>query len=249
MDNQMSTELGRNRTGIKMSPFEATKTAEGAASFTEPTPGNENALAENRILYMREADPVGTVPLPGSLKGAVSALQEKIMTGDHTFMDKLGERIAFERTGTRLYQALLSKYHGSEDKSSYPDIAILEQFCVEEKNHFDMACNAMEEIGGDCTAMTPSADVAGVAASGWVQVISDPRTSFKQSLEVILQAELVDNAFWEVLIELAEDAGLSKLATDFQQALNEEKVHLETIKDWVLQFNLAGKVENSAVSQ
>lgn len=241
MDNQMATDLGMNRTGIKMSPLEASKTAEGAVSFTEPTPGNENSLAQNRILYMSEADPVGSVPMPGTLKGAVSALQEKIMTGDHTFMDKLGERIAFERTGTRLYQALLSKYHGSEDKSSYPDISTLERFCVEEKNHFDMACAAMEEIGGDCTAMTPSADVAGVAAMGWIQVISDPRTSFKQSLEIILQAELVDNACWEVLIELAEDAGLSKLATDFQQALDEEKIHLETIKEWVLEFNLSGK--------
>lgn len=65
--------------------------------------------------------------------------------------------------------------------------------------------------------MTPSADVAGVAAMGWVQTITDPRINFKQSLEIILQAELVDNACWEVLIELAEDVGLSSLATSFQQ--------------------------------
>lgn len=245
MDNTMGTEIGMNRTGVKISPLDSSKTAAGAETFTVPTQGSEDALGLNRIRYMKEADPVGTVPMPGSIKGVFSSLQEKIMNGDHTFMDKLGERIAFERTGTRLYQALLSKYEGSDDKSKFPDRAILERFCAEERKHFEMACEALEQIGGDCTAMTPSADVAGVAAMGWVQTITDPRINFKQSLEIILQAELVDNACWEVLIELAEDVGLSSLATSFQQAFDEEAVHLSTIKEWVRQFNISGHVENT----
>ena len=248
MDNQMSTELGLNRTGAKIDSSEATKTAEGAASYTIPSPGTDDAIAQNRIRYMREADPVGTVPMPTSLRGTLSALQEKIKNVYHSLMDKLSERIALERTGVRLYQALLSKYNGSEDNSSYPSLETIEQFCAEEKKHFDMACSVMEEIGGDSTAMTPSADVAGVAALGWVQAITDPRVSFKQSLEIILQAELVDNVCWEVLIELAEDVGLKNQATKFQQALDEENIHLATIKDWVLQLNIAGKVDNSSLA-
>lgn len=243
MENQVNS--GMNRTGAKISPIDSTKTAAGAQTFTVPTQGSEDALAMNRISYMREVDPVGTVPLPGSIKGIFSALQEKIMNGDHTFMDKLGERIAFERTGTRLYQALISKYEGSEDKAALPDRGTLERFCDEERRHFEMACEAMEQIGGDCTAMTPSADIAGLAAFGWVQALSEPRINFKQSLEIILQAELVDNAGWEVLIELAEDVGLSSLATNFQQALDEETVHLATIKEWVRQMNVSGKVEGT----
>ncbi|HXH76207.1 MAG TPA: ferritin-like domain-containing protein [Bacteriovoracaceae bacterium] len=242
MQNQ--AELGLNKTGVKMSPMDATEAVEGAMVYTNPPAGSEDALAENRIRYMRESDMVGTVPMPASLKGAFSALQEKIMNGDHTFMDKLGERIAFERTGTRLYQALLSKYQGSDDQSGFPDFETLERFCLEEKRHFEIACNVMEQIGGDFTAMTPSADVAGVAALGWVQAINDPRINFKQSLEIILQAELVDNACWEVLIELAEDVGLKSLSVDFQKCLDEEAVHLSTIKEWVRQFNINGKVEH-----
>lgn len=243
MENSESTELGMNRTGAKISPLESVKTAEGAQNLTVPSPGNINGIHENRIRYIRDADPIGTVPMPATLSGAFAALQEKIMNGDHTFMDKLGERIAFERTGSRLYEALISKYEGSEETSGFPELTIIQNFYQEERRHFEMLCECMEEIGGDATAMTPSADVAGVAAMGWVQVMTDPRISFKDSLEIILQAELVDNACWETLIELAEDVGLSKLANRFQEAADEEAIHLSTIKEWVKQFNLSGKTE------
>jgi rubrerythrin len=238
----VSTDIGMNKTGVMMSPIDSTKSAEGAVELTTPPEGDASAFSENRIRYMKEAEPIGTLPMPGSVKGAVSAIQEKIMNGSHTFMDKLGERIAFERTGTRLYEALLSKYQGTEDKSSLPQIERIEQFYLEEMKHFQMVSEVMVKIGGDPTAVTPAADVAGVAAMGWVQVITDPRTTFQQSLETILQAELVDNAGWEVLIELAEGAGLSDIATQFQVALDEETIHLQTVKDWVMQLNLNGGI-------
>lgn len=250
MNNQMPVESGKNQTGIMFDLKEAQKTAKGAVELTQPvSDGDSSAIAMNRILYMKEADAVGTVPAPKSLKGAFSALQEKIMNGDHTFMDKLGERIAFERTGTRLYEALLSKFHGSEDKTDLPPLEILEQFYHEELKHFRMASAVMKDIGGDPTAMTPSADVAGVAGMGWVQVIADPRTTFKQSLEIILQAELVDNACWEVLIELANDVQLKKYAEEFQKAFEEEQIHLSTVKGWVRELNLDKKVTSRELLQ
>src|SRR5690606_7301279 len=86
--------------------------------------------------------------------------------------------------------------------------------------------------------MTPSADVAGVAGAGWVQALGDPRINFKQSLEVILQAELVDNDCWDVLIGMAEDLGLNTLVEKFQMAKAEEDVHLSTIRTWVKEMNL-----------
>lgn len=240
MDNQMTSEVGMNRTGAKMSPKDAIKSAEGSRKLTSPSVGNANALGENRIDFMIDTDPVGTVPMPGSLKGAFAALKEKIMQGDHTFMDKLGERIAFERSGTRLYEALISKHKGSQGNEDFPELSILERFHLEEYQHFLMVSEAMEELGGDATAMTPSADVAGVAGFGWIQAISDPRVTFKQSLEIILQAELVDNNCWETLVELANGVGLSKMAERFQKAKEEEDIHLQTIKQWVLEMNTNG---------
>jgi hypothetical protein len=45
--------------------------------------------------------------LKGSLKKGVAKLKG---ISPNMFLDKLGERIAFERTGTRLYDELISKY-------------------------------------------------------------------------------------------------------------------------------------------
>lgn len=90
--------------------------------------------------------------------------------------------------------------------------------------------------------MTPSADIAGIAGMGWIQVINDPRTTFLQSLETILQAELVDNASWETLLELAIHLGLKEAVDEFTIALQEEEIHLETVKQWVKELNLDGKV-------
>jgi hypothetical protein len=98
----------------------------------------------------------------------------------------------------------------------------------------------MTDLGGDPTAITPAADVAAVAAQGWVQVIADPRTTFRQFLEIILQAELVDNAGWELLIELARKAGLDALSEPFGKTLHKVNYHLENVSEWVRSLCLSG---------
>ncbi|HEU4714863.1 MAG TPA: hypothetical protein VFS76_25100 [Pyrinomonadaceae bacterium] len=42
---------------------------------------------------------------------------------------------------------------------------------------------------------------------GIMPVLTDPRSSMTQCLQVLLTAELTDNAGWEFLIELAENLG------------------------------------------
>jgi hypothetical protein len=70
MHNQKPQDLGFNRTGVKMSPMKFPKQLQGAASMTYPPSGSEEALAENRIRFMPEAEAVGSVPITASLKGA-----------------------------------------------------------------------------------------------------------------------------------------------------------------------------------
>lgn len=241
MADSIRSEVGMNKTGIMMSPIDSAESREGAMEYTHPPEGDSTAIAENRIQMMKESDTIGTVPMPLTAKGIVSSLKERLNTGGQPFLDKLGERIAFERTGVRLYEALLSKYHGTKDKKALPPLKILEQFHHEELMHFYMVCDVMTELGGDATATTPAADVAAVASQGWVQVITDPRTTFSQSLEIILQAELVDNAGWELLVDLAEAAGLDDISESFTNALKEEDIHLENVREWVSQLTLTGE--------
>ncbi len=230
---EKTTVLGKNRTGIDMSPIDAKE----MIAFTKVTPpsskGDEQAIAEMRGQYIREAEPIGSVPPPGTLKGVASTVLEKL-TGKNpeAFIDKLGCRLAFERAGVRLYDALITKCEASPEASIVP-VERLREFRNEEHEHFKLVERAMRSIGADPTAQTPSADVDGVASAGLVQVLTDPRTSVAHCLEAILIAELADNDAWQLLIVLAGKMGMEDMARDFQKALREEDKHLTHIRQWL----------------
>ena len=151
---------------------------------------------------------MGSVSLPAGVKGKVQTAVKAVMGEQPTlFMDKLGERLAFERSGTRLYEALISKYDAFGSFAGGPNKADLEHICEEEYRHFMMLQAAIEQRGGDPTAVTPAANLSATASQGIPQVIVDPRTTLLQSLEAVLIAELFDNVCWETLVELAQQAG------------------------------------------
>ena len=75
---------------------------------------------------------------------------------------------------------------------------------------------------------------------GIMQVLADPRTTLAQCLNAILSAELTDNAGWELLIQLAEQAGESELAGRFLGALTQEQEHLVTVKGWLTTLIVEG---------
>ncbi|WP_408096892.1 ferritin-like domain-containing protein [Peredibacter sp. HCB2-198] len=238
MKDLMNSNQGINRTGMMASLVDSLETKEGAEALTPPSEGFSSDLGENRIRYMREAEPIGSMPKPGKTKGLFSNAKAKMSPTRTLLMDKLGERLAFERSGVRLYEALLSKYHGSANKDVLPPLDQLEHFYEAELNHFTLVSDVILELGGDPTAVTPSADITGVASCGWVQVVADPRTTFMQSLEVIHMAELVDNACWELLIELARANNLEEVAGSFEEALEEEREHLENVSQWIREMSL-----------
>lgn len=185
--------------------------------------------------YVDEAERIGSIPLPGTVKGVVSTMIDKL-SGDRpeVLIDKLGERLAFERTGTRLYDAMITKCQRLETAEVDPDMMVmLQRIRDEEARHMAMVDSAIRSIGGDPTAMTPCADVAAVATMGVLQVVNDPRTSLPQCLNALLIAELTDNAGWELLIKLARASGHTDMATTFAQALADEEQHMMTVKGWL----------------
>lgn len=114
----------------------------------------------------------------------------------------------------------------------------LQRIRGEELQHFRMLCEEVERMGGDPTSQTPCADVSATAAMGIVQVVTDPRTTLAQCLNAILTAEMTDNAGFELLITLAEQAGQDELAGKLLGALAQEQEHLAVIKGWLTALSL-----------
>jgi rubrerythrin len=231
--NQTAT-LGANRTGISAAPERSQEMLAGMEEFPPTSHGSVQDIAQVRIAYAQSAEPLGSVPPPPTLKGKVETAVHAIKGESPTlFVDKLGERLAFERSGTRLYEALLSKYDAFGSFTGGPSRDDLEHVRQEEYRHFTLLQSAIEQLGGDPTAVTPSANIQATAAHGIQEVIVDPRTTLLQSLEAALIVELADNACWEALIELAQEAGENTLVQQFQEALKNEQDHLKKVQAWV----------------
>jgi rubrerythrin len=235
-----------NRTGIEASPL-ADRMREVARGFT-PT-GSESDYRVFRGDLLRDGGPIGTVPRPSSFTGAAKQVFAAA-TGQRpvVLLDKLGERIAFERSGARLYESLLLKYEEGSDLDGGPTREQLMTIHAEELEHFRTLSRLVEELGGDPTAVTPSADVAAVASMGIIQVVTDPRLGFGESLEAILIAELVDHECWKNLRELARDVGHDELTRFAERAENEEDRHLAWVRSWVKARNLAREQQPAGVA-
>lgn len=227
------TDLGANRTGVQTAPARTRKMAENTEAVPA-APLEANALALARAELSQQAPPVGTMPLPGNLEGVAKAAAKALKGEKATvFIDKLGERLAFERTGTRLYEAVLAKFPASRTTEGTLTVDEVRRFRDAELRHMHLVREAIEAVGGDPTAQTPCADVAGVQAMGLVQVVTDPRTTLTQCLDAILTAELADNDGWKTLIALAEAMDQPGLARRFADALAEEDHHLASVRAWL----------------
>lgn len=233
---EQNTQLGANKTGIDMSPIHSKKMIEASENMNEDMRDGLVVVESFEQFYLENADPLGSVPLPGTVKGVVKSAM-KTMTGHRpqVFINKLGERLAYERSGVRVYEQLINKCefavnHGATETDIPLDM--LYEFRDQEAEHFDLLTQCVKKLGADPTAQTPDADASGVASSGLLKVIVDPRTSVSQSLQAMLAIELADNAAWELLIKLAEDMGMTDMAEQFQHALQQENNHLVHIKQW-----------------
>ncbi len=233
------TKTGMNRTGIALSPIDSKELIQGALATQPSMEGNDETANVMRIEYGKAAEPIGTVPPPTTMKGAAGTVV-KAVKGENmsAFLDKLGARLAFERAGTRLYAALITKHKSSPPLPGGPTLEQLQEIEADEHAHFQMLVEAVKSLGGDPTVVTPAADVSAVASMGLPQVLADPRTTMLQCLEAILMAELIDNECWTVLAELAERLGHKELAENFRAALAEEEKHLLLARSWVTEATL-----------
>jgi rubrerythrin len=230
--------IGMNRTGIGLSPILSSEMIDGStAGTTVPSEQlGEIEIARVRSEYATQRQPLGSVPPPSSLKGAAKTAVDVLKGQQPTvLLDRLGDRLAFERTGVRLYEALLDKFEALETWEGGPlreELAAIQQ---DELRHFELLREAIESLGADPTAMTPAADASGVEAMGVLQVVLDPRTTLTQALHAILTVELVDNDSWRILIELCREMGHTELVSRMQAALRDEERHLFQVRSWLVQ--------------
>lgn len=217
-----------NRTGIATAPMQADVLIDLARRTPPSSEQDTGTLIQVRMAYADASDPLGAVPPPATRHGADKAARK----GGAVLLDKLGERLAFERSGVRLYDALISKLEAYGSWDGGPTRDDLEQLRHEELEHFHMLKKMLDDLGADSSAVTPSADLHGVIAKGLPIAVTDPRTNMLQCLEAVIVAELVDNDSWEALEDLTLAVGDDELLPQIVHAIEQEREHLRKVRLW-----------------
>lgn len=211
-------EIGGNRTG--MASANDGQGMREIPSISSPTSrGSEQEIARVRIRYARSGMPHGTMP---DVEPDLALL-----------VDMLGARLAFERSGVRLYDALISKLDAYGSFDGGPTRRDLEHIREEEHRHMLMLEQLMRDIGADPTAFTPCANREIVSSKGIADVLLDPRTSLLDGLESIVVAELADHEQWMGLVEATRDMGRQDLARMFVRNQTTEEEHLVKVRRWI----------------
>src|SRR5262249_20254564 len=109
----------------------------------------------------------------------------------------------------------------------------LERIRGDEHQHVLIVRDALRQLGADPTALTPTGDVITVAARGWIEAVTDPRTTLGACLDVVLGVEAGDVAGWSLLEELASELGLDELAAQFRSAGVVEEQHASRLRGWL----------------
>ncbi len=133
-------------------------------------------------------------------------------------LDLLAARLAFERVAGGLYEAILGKLRAVEAPALDRLIAILQQQCDEEREHARWLEAQIAMLGGE-TRDGRAIDI--VLAND-----QDPAQLF----HALLAAELADTAGWDLLVQLADQAGDHDAKDALEMRLHQEQRHLALVR-------------------
>src|SRR5687767_3526920 len=114
-------QVGGNRTGTDISPDGTKQMMQGAEQYSPEASDGNAAFAEIEGQYIHEAGSVGSMPAPSTMKGNLKTITNKLAgRNPEVLLNKLGERLAFERSGVRLYESFIRKCEALNGGSMSP---------------------------------------------------------------------------------------------------------------------------------
>jgi bacterioferritin (cytochrome b1) len=141
-------------------------------------------------------------------------------------IDLLTERLTFERSGVKLYDAIIDKMTVSTEEGVVEMLDQMREHRDQEKEHEEWLEECVRQLGGDAHGHTEMADVVTRESKGIEDIILDGDNDIFHLFHALLTAELADNAGWDLLVSLADEAGDRDAKKAFKKRLHEEEEHL-----------------------
>lgn len=151
-------------------------------------------------------------------------------------LDVLLERLWFERAGVQLYDAILRRVQQSADDQVRKMLPQLEEYREEEKEHEEWLEEQVRSIGGDAHAKSDRARLVEEEAAGIEKIVMNPTAELSHCFHALLLAELADNAGWDLLVQLADEADDSDARKQLKKRLHQEEEHLLFVRKAMERF-------------
>ncbi len=151
-------------------------------------------------------------------------------------VDVLAERLCFERADVKLYDKILETMRESKEPAVIAMTPQMEEYRDQEKEHRDWLEQCIRQLGGDDRQVTDRARIAALEAAGIEEVVTKDR-ELPYLFHALLAAELVDSAGWDLLVELADEAGDRKARKEFKKRHEEEAQHLSFVREAMKAFS------------
>jgi rubrerythrin len=148
----------------------------------------------------------------------------------HKVIDLLTERLTFERSSVRLYDAILDKLRTIEDRDVERMVEPMTEHRDQEQEHVRWLQEQIAMLGGDTDGHTEMAELVTRESQGLSSVILDGDNDVSHLFHALMTAELTDNAGWDMLVSLADEAGDRDAKRAFKHRLHEEEAHLVFVR-------------------
>jgi bacterioferritin (cytochrome b1) len=151
-------------------------------------------------------------------------------------VELLQERLTFERTSVRLYDRILAQMRAAEDPQIHKMLDIMQGYRDEEAEHQAWLEEQIRELGGDANGESEMSRLVAEEARGIEQIILREDVALQHLFHALMAAELVDNAGWDLLAALAEEADDDDALDCFALRQAEEEDHLEYLRETMSRY-------------
>lgn len=151
-------------------------------------------------------------------------------------LDLLTERLTFERTGVKLYDAVIARLKSSNDQAVSNLVGQLTKQRNQEKDHEEWLEDQVRALGSDAHTETELSELVERESRGIMDVITHD-TEVGHLFHALLTAELIDDNAWKLLLQLADEADDEVARREFRERSQTEEQHLLFIRTVVAALN------------
>lgn len=142
----------------------------------------------------------------------------------------LCERLEGERAAVMLYDAVIGKLRTSNEEGARRILPTIHEHRNEACEHEEWLAKTIESLGGSPHVRSAEAELVRRESAGMIDIVRND-DDMQHLLHALMSAELLDNAGWDLLVELADEANDIEALRELERRKSEQEDHLVFLRE------------------